>query len=341
MNAVVELKPGALAQQSNGRMAVADIISHVAMVQEVMRSVMKPDVHYGKIPGTPKPTLYKPGAELLGMTFHIAPSFQTEDLSTADMVRYRVTCVGTHQGTGTVMGEGKGEASSSEEKYKWRKAICDEEFEATPIHLRRDKFGKAQGGGFYKQKQVRTEPADLANTVLKMAVKRAQIAMILNALAASDMFSQDLEDLTAELREELARQGQAGEEAQTEKKAFPDDVFQQGMPAWQKACNKGKTPGEILATVESANPLFQLSEQQKATILSLKPAAQGATDAQVKSEKPAAIGEKSVQSAMDAAKDIDALNEAASQIALVADPAARKRLEGSYDERLAELQGAN
>ena len=65
MNAVVELKQGGLAAQNNGRMAVVDIISHVAMVQEVMRAVMKPDIHYGVIPGTDKPTLYKQGAEVL------------------------------------------------------------------------------------------------------------------------------------------------------------------------------------------------------------------------------------------------------------------------------------
>ena len=43
---------GALASQASGRMAVADIISHVALVQEVMRAVMKRDILYGVIRGT-------------------------------------------------------------------------------------------------------------------------------------------------------------------------------------------------------------------------------------------------------------------------------------------------
>ena len=78
MNAVVELKPaGALATtQNSGRMAVADIISHVAMVQEVMRAVMKENVHFGVIPGTDKPTLYKQGAEVLCMAFRVADQYQ-------------------------------------------------------------------------------------------------------------------------------------------------------------------------------------------------------------------------------------------------------------------------
>jgi hypothetical protein len=46
-------------------------------------------------------------------------------------------------------------------------------------------------------------PADVANTILKMAKKRAQIDMTLTATAASDVFEQDLEDLTDEVRENV------------------------------------------------------------------------------------------------------------------------------------------
>ena len=61
--------------------------------------------------------------------------------------------------------------------------------------------------------QIRTEPADIVNTVLKMASKRAHIAMVINVLAASDIFAQDLEDLTEEqLRER--EQGGGGQQRQ-------------------------------------------------------------------------------------------------------------------------------
>jgi hypothetical protein len=172
--------------------------AQIRRIQEVMRDVMIKDVHYGQIPGTPKPTLYKPGAEVLGLTFHIAPYFTTEDLSTPDSVRYRVHCVGRHQGSGVDLGEGMGECSSDEAKYKWRAPVCDEEFAEAQLERRREKWTRS-GGGPYKQKQIRTEWADIANTVLKMAAKRAHIAMILNVLAASDLFSQDLEDLPEEI----------------------------------------------------------------------------------------------------------------------------------------------
>lgn len=181
--------------QEPRQLTAYDIRANVNLVQEVMQAVMKKDTHYGTIPGTPKPTLYKPGAEVLAATFRIAVSYKIEDLSTPDIVRYRVAATGTHQTSGTVMGEGMGECSSGEEKYKWRKASGTKEFEATPEDRRRVKYGKD-----YSTNQVRTEPADLANTVLKMACKRAQVAMILNVTAASDIFTQDIEDLPEELR---------------------------------------------------------------------------------------------------------------------------------------------
>jgi hypothetical protein len=290
MNAVVQLENRALAQsQGDGRMAVAEIIGHVTRVQEVMRAVMKPDVHYGKIPGTDKPTLLKPGAELLCMTFRIGASYNVEDLSTELVVRYRVTCTGTHQASGTVLGTGMGEASSGEEKYKWVKAY-PEEWEATPENLRRKKFGwdkvKRQK---YEVLQVRTEPANLANTILKMANKRAYLAMVLSVTAASDCFSQDLEDMEERLREHLAGHGEAAPEGGSEppaakqKAPFPAEEFATAMKVWQKAVNKGKTPEDVLATVVQFNPDLELSAEQRAAILALKfepPAKASATEVQ-------------------------------------------------------------
>lgn len=178
------------------RFSAVEIRQRVNLVQEVMHGIMKKDTHYGTIPGTPKPTLYKPGAEVLCVTFRVAQEYRVEDLSTGDIARYRVTCVGRHQTTGIVLGEGLGECSSGEEKYKWRGAICTEEFNLTPENMRRVKFYKNGN----KANQVRTEAADLSNTVLKMACKRAMIAMTLNVTAASDIFTQDIEDIPEELR---------------------------------------------------------------------------------------------------------------------------------------------
>ncbi len=185
--------------------------AQVTAIQEVLHGVMKRDVHYGIIPGTQKPTLYKAGAEMLLTTFRIAVDPEIEDLSTDDEIRYRVKLRGianaeTRLGniSGHIVGAGVGEASTNEEKYKWRGAHGEGEWNDTPEDRRRikwgSKWGQQQGERIETQtKQIRTQPADLANTVLKMAKKRAQIDLCLTALSASDVFDQDIEDLPTEL----------------------------------------------------------------------------------------------------------------------------------------------
>lgn len=172
-----------------------NIRAQVGLIQKVMKAVMKKETHYGVIPGTNKPTLYKAGAEVLLTTFRIAVDPEVDDLSTGDEIRYRIRAIGRHQATGNVVGTGIGECSTSEEKYRWRDAVCQEEFDAADEDRKRIKYAKAKGGGHYTRQQIRTVPADLANTVLKMAKKRAQIDLTLTATAASDIFTQDVEDM--------------------------------------------------------------------------------------------------------------------------------------------------
>lgn len=242
---------------------------HVNRVQEVMKAVMLKETHYGVVPGSKKPSLYKPGAEVLCVTFRVAPSYKIEDLSNVDCIRYRITCIGTHQTSLTVLGEGVGECSSNEEKYKWRRAVCSEEFDATPVDRRRVKFSQYQGK-VQKTEQIRTEPADIANTVLKMAVKRAQVAMTLNVTAASDCFTQDIEDLPEELREiERSREQSANHPAPLP--PYPAADFAKNLPAWRNAITDGKAkPEQIIAR---SSTKYTLTAEQVASIHGLaKPA---------------------------------------------------------------------
>lgn len=270
MNTVVELPKVGLVPAA-ARLSVAEVVQHAKTVQEVMQAVMRKDVHYGVIPFTDKPTLYKAGAEVLCMTFRIADSYIVDDLSTADVVRYRVTCVGRHQTSGAELGSGMGEGSTGEEKYKWRKAVCAEEFAATPANMRRVKFAKGKGGSHYTADQVRTEPADLANTVLKMACKRAKMAMVLNVTAASDCFTQDLEDLDATLQEHLTDGHAAAPPpaSPAPPPSWPDESFNKRLPKWQEALAAGQTHDAIIAFARSKGAL---TAAQEATIRALRPA---------------------------------------------------------------------
>jgi hypothetical protein len=192
-----------LAVKDRGYLGSQDVLARMTRILEIMKAVMKEGTHFGTIPGTPKPTLYKPGAEKLLTTFQIAaiPGVP-EDLSTADEIRYRVRVQGVNQVTGVILGEAIGECSSNEEKYRWRKPVCDAEWDETPEDLRRAVWKKYQGKA-YKAKQVRTSPADVANTILQMATKRGLIPMTRLVLACSDIFEQDLEDMPEELRESI------------------------------------------------------------------------------------------------------------------------------------------
>jgi len=186
----------------------SQIKDRIQAIQTLMTQVLKKDTDYGIIPGMPKgtkPSLWKPGSEQILAMFQIAVDPVVEDLSTDDCYRYRVTTRLSNVLTGEFLGAGIGEASTDETKYKWKACWSKEEFAATDPERRRIKF-TTYDGNTKEQMQVRQEPADLANTILKMAKKRSQIDATLTVTGASSMFEQDLEDLPEETRAEMARQ---------------------------------------------------------------------------------------------------------------------------------------
>ncbi len=184
----------------NEPLSAMQVREQVNLIQEVMKSVMIDGTHFGKIPGAgDKPTLFKAGAEKLASTFRLAVEPIVEELSHGDEYRVRIIARITEMGTERLLGSGVGEASSSESKYMWRAAVCPEEYDATPDSMRRVKWNKGYPPKpAWKQDQVRMNVADVANTVLKMAKKRAMVDGILTVTGASDIFTQDIEELPKE-----------------------------------------------------------------------------------------------------------------------------------------------
>jgi hypothetical protein len=198
MSTALTISPNAPLSITETRRSTQQMIAQRASIVECMSSVMRKDHDYGVIPGTGKPSLYKPGSEKLLALFNLAAQPNVEDLSTPDCIRYRVTITVIHAPTQAVVGYGVGEASSAESKYQWRAVVCEEEWQDTPEDRRRLKWKKGyQGSPASCIQQIRAEMEDVANTVLKMAKKRAQIDAVLTATAASDVFAQDVEDLVA------------------------------------------------------------------------------------------------------------------------------------------------
>jgi hypothetical protein len=178
-----------------------------------MEKCMEKDKDYGIIPGCGKPSLWKAGAEKIRARFGIVIEDPiTEDLSTEDERRFRVTIRATHGGI--LIGAHSAECSSSEDKYKWKKAVCNAEWDETPENMRREKWKAGyQGKDPYKVKQIRTKIADVSNTILAMAIKRGSVGVTLQVTAASDIFTLDIENL-----EDLINNGDDPDEKHQEPK---------------------------------------------------------------------------------------------------------------------------
>jgi hypothetical protein len=178
----------------NSASSMQNVMARVQLIHTVMEKVMQKDTHYGVIPGSSKPSLLKPGAEVLATTFQLAPSITTDIQRSEDAIRVTAHVSLHSVQSGLFLGEGVGECSTGEEKFKWRSSVSDEEFNSVPEDKRRIAYKKSKSGP-YTVKQVRQNPDDMANTVLKMAKKRAFVDAILTVTGASDIFTQDVEDM--------------------------------------------------------------------------------------------------------------------------------------------------
>lgn len=207
-------------QQQLGALSAQDVKAQVNLIQQIMETVMQQDQHYGIIPGTgTKPSLLKAGAEKLCLTFRLAPDYEIEEKVDGQHIRITSKCVLTHIPSGQRFGSGMGSCSTREAKYAYRKSsrrcpACGSEAIIKGKDFKNDGlptgwvcFAKKGGCGkkfqdgdetVEKQETGRVANEDVAdqyNTVLKMANKRSLVAAVLNATAASDIFTQDIEDM--------------------------------------------------------------------------------------------------------------------------------------------------
>jgi hypothetical protein len=193
-----------------------DVVGQISLIQEIMGRIMKEGEHYGKIPGCgDKPTLLKPGAEKLGLTFRLRPEYKVTRTDYANgHVQFEVSCTLKKIGTDDVWGEGLGSCSTMESKYRYRTGPVEVTGKDVPKgywDMRKSEPGKAQeligGKGFsvrkvdgkweiviQGEKADNPDIADTYNTVLKMAKKRAFVDSMITATSCSDIFTQDVED---------------------------------------------------------------------------------------------------------------------------------------------------
>ena len=193
-------------------------------IQAIKRELMQEGVHYGVIPGTKKPTLLKPGAEVLCSIYGLRPDFvptvQYGDGVTAPSITVLMRCE-LHLGDteGPVVAVGYGAANSWEAKHRYRQGqrACPECGQIGAVIKGKEEYG----GGWLcwpKAKQVagcgakfldddprilgqacgqveNVDPYDLLNTLVKMGKKRAHLDAALTGTASSDLFTQDLDEV--------------------------------------------------------------------------------------------------------------------------------------------------
>ncbi|MDP2317498.1 MAG: hypothetical protein Q8P41_31730 [Pseudomonadota bacterium] len=205
------MNDSALAIIEDAPFTAVAVRAQVQLIQEIMRDVMVEGEHYGTIPGCgDKKTLKQSGAEKLALAFRLAPSYRVEKENLGGGHReVTVYCDLKSISTGRVVGAGVGSCSTMESKYRYRN-VADYEVTGDPIppdSKERKKEYRRQGFGMKKVDDVwewvkftdvaKAENPDIAdtwNTVLKMAKKRSLVDAVKSTTAASDIFTQDLED---------------------------------------------------------------------------------------------------------------------------------------------------
>lgn len=199
-------------QEQTNQLAVAaspeqqgaiEVRAQVNQIQYLMQSVLREGEHYGRVPGTgkdAKPTLFQSGAEKIAYMFKLVPKYEvTRSDYQGGHREYQVECTLSSREGGEVMGYGVGLCSTLESKYRYR--------------------SKWVNGA--KQRYDNPDIADVWNTVLKMAKKRAFVDAVKSTTAASDIFTQDVEDMPAYLLGRGQRPSQPAQQAQAAPVAPP------------------------------------------------------------------------------------------------------------------------
>lgn len=192
------------------------------LLDEFVRDRLVIDQDYGVIPGTGgKPTLLKPGAANVISAFncHIdgddkcALEILDPERGKYGFVAYRIVVRIVSNVDGSIRAMGQGSANSHESKWRYRNAqpvcpSCGKE----NIRASRDGNGyycwaKTGGcGATYPNGDKRIEsqpvgkvenenPLDQANTILKIAIKRATTDAALQLPGVARFFTQDLDDM--------------------------------------------------------------------------------------------------------------------------------------------------
>ena len=273
--AVVPVAPTSLAVAPE--IGADELVARMAVIQQAADKAMVANVDYGVIPGTDKPTLLKPGAEKLGVLFQLDIQITSEKTwGPGDHLTVVSKATAFHAPSGSRLGFGEGICSTRERKYGIRQGMptcpnCGKQ------NIRRSKnptpqesfycWAKKGGCGakfgdhdatIVNQPQgdiPNPNPADLVNTLQKMAQKRALVAATLLAVNASEFFTQDVEDMAGFGDDIIDGQWMPADTLNDERQAGPPPVQQRKQRVSKPA------PPEELQGADELDELFYVDPE--------------------------------------------------------------------------------
>ncbi|HSE45951.1 MAG TPA: hypothetical protein VLA89_11560 [Gemmatimonadales bacterium] len=222
-------------------------------IARIQRELLKPGVDYGEIGNMAKPTLLKPGAEKLCDFYRFAADFSPVvnhgDGQTTPEIEVLTRCQ-LHLGSldGPIVAVGYGQANSWEKRYRYRSGgkpcpecgnigsltgkptsqgshWCIPDKGGCNANISADRYATLQ-----KVDQVENpDPYELANTLVKMAEKRAHVDATLRATATSGLFTQD-EDEKVQPRNNVRKSEQTASRSSGERQPVEGMDSDEGLP---------------------------------------------------------------------------------------------------------------
>ncbi len=159
-----------------------DLVHQTQKIIEIKNKAMKEGVHFGIIPGCQKPSLWKPGAEKMCQAFRLKPEFETTSRDDPNRtVNWK-----------------KWDYKNKKEIEGTTRGYIEYDSRCTLIHIPTGEvYAKNVSASCnnFESRYRSLNPNDVKNTLTKMSEKRSLVAAVLIGTAASDIFTQDIEDI--------------------------------------------------------------------------------------------------------------------------------------------------
>jgi len=199
---------------------VADVLVAQNEMRDLIAKTLQKGRDFGTVPGTDKPTLYKPGAERVNGALGLTPRFRIveQEVDHDRVVPWRKT-KHKYEWKNGKKGRKIGEEVVTGESYGLYRYVVECEL----VHRESGQVvASCIGSCSTMESKYIDRPRDCENTALKMAGKRSYVGATLLAAGLSDQFTQDVEDLPREMFERGDDEGTAASAANGASVAEPE-----------------------------------------------------------------------------------------------------------------------